>query len=70
MKATTSRGLSIKKFDKIYPSYQKIMIYFFPFLLKDVALNPDFNQSDGIHPNFNGVKIISINLKSIVGLIK
>ena len=23
----------------------------------------DFNQSDGIHPNFNGVKIISINLK-------
>ena len=40
-------------------------------MLKDVALNPDLNQSDGIHLNFNGVKIISINLKkSIVGLIK
>ena len=70
MKATTSRGLSYKKkFDKIYQSYQKIMIYFFPFLLKDVALNPDLNQSDGIHPNFNGVKIISINLKKSVSRI-
>ena len=73
MRATTSRGLSYKKkFDKIYPELSKNNdIFFFPFLLKDVALNPDFNQSDGIHPNFNGVKIISINLKkSIVELIK
>ena len=73
MVATTSRGLTYKKkFDKIYPELSKNNdIFFFPFLLKDVALNPELNQSDGIHPNFNGIKIISNNLKkSIVSLFK
>jgi acyl-CoA thioesterase-1 len=30
-----------------------------PFLLKDVAGNTSMNQTDGIHPNANGHKVIS-----------
>ena len=73
MLATTSRGLNFKKkFDKLYLDLSKSNdIYYLPFLLKDVALKPEFNQSDGIHPNLKGIKIISNNLKkSIITLIK
>ena len=39
------------------------------FLLKEVALNPKFNQSDGIHPNYEGAKLISEIIKeSIINL--
>ena len=37
-----------------------------PFLLEGVALNPDLNQSDGKHPNFQGIKIISENLSKYI----
>jgi len=30
-----------------------------PFLLQDVALNPDLNGSDGIHPNKAGAERIA-----------
>ena len=30
-----------------------------PFLLEGVALNPDLNQSDGMHPNKDGTIVIS-----------
>ena len=33
-----------------------------PFLLEGVALNPDLNQSDGMHPNKEGTVEISKNL--------
>ena len=32
---------------------------YIPFLLEGVALNPDLNLDDGMHPNEKGVKIIS-----------
>lgn len=32
---------------------------FIPFVLKDVAGNPKFNQADGIHPNAEGEKIMT-----------
>jgi len=71
MVATTSRGLSYKKkFDQIYEDLSKeYKLNYMPFLLKGVALKPEYNQSDGIHPNFEGLKIISKNLKkSIINL--
>ena len=37
-----------------------------PFLLEGVALNPALNQSDGKHPNFQGIKIISENLSKYI----
>ncbi len=37
-------------------------IEFLPFLLENVALNKDLNQSDGIHPNAAGEKIMTENV--------
>ena len=61
MVAPTSHGDKYKKeFDEIYTSLsKKYNLIFIPFLLEGVAFKPEFNLEDGIHPNPNGVKIIS-----------
>ena len=61
-----------KKFDDIYPNLaNKYNLNLIPFLLEGVALNPEYNQSDGIHPNEKGTLIISKTLQmSIVNNIK
>ena len=66
--ASPTRGLAYKnKFDQIYPELKKkYELHFMPFLLKDVALKPQYNQSDGIHPNSEGILLISNNLKEII----
>jgi len=47
------------QFDAIYPRLAKQYgVLFYPFILDGVALNPKLNQTDGIHPNPAGVKII------------
>ena len=52
------------KFDIIYKNLSiKYNLKLVPFLLKDVALNPDLNLADGIHPNEKGVIIVSKNLE-------
>ena len=68
MVASPTNGLSYKKkFDKIYPDLsKKFELELIPFLLKGVALNPSFNQADGIHPNEKGVLIISETLKDSI----
>ena len=68
MMAPTSLGFNYKKsFDKIYPDLsKKYNLSLIPFLLQGVALNPDLNQSDGIHPNEQGVLIISKTLKKSI----
>ena len=65
MVASPTNGLSYKKeFDKIYPDLsKKFEIESIPFLLKGVALNPNFNQDDGLHPNEKGVLIIAETIK-------
>ena len=35
------------------------VVVFYPFFLDGVALDPDLNQSDGIHPNIDGVAEIA-----------
>jgi acyl-CoA thioesterase-1 len=73
MIAPTTHGLSYKKkFDNIYPNLaKKYDLNFIPFLLEGVALNPVYNQNDGIHPNEKGTLIISKTLQmSIVKKIK
>ena len=46
-------------FDKIYPDLANLTnTPLYPFFLEGVALNPDLNQSDGIHPNASGVAFI------------
>ena len=61
MIAPTSHGSDYKKdFDEIYKSLaDKYNLIFIPFLLEGVALNPELYLNDGMHPNPEGVKIIS-----------
>ncbi len=68
MKATSTNGLAYKKkFDYIFPKLAKEYdLNLIPFLLKDVALNPKFNQNDGIHPNYEGAKVISETIKESI----
>ena len=71
MKASPTNGLAYKKkFDDIFPKLaEEYDLNLIPFLLKKVALNPKFNQSDGIHPNYEGAKVISETIKeSIINL--
>ena len=73
MIAPTSHGFSYKKkFDNIYPNLaKKYDLGLIPFLLEGVALKPEFNQNDGMHPNEKGTLIISDTLeKSIISFIK
>jgi acyl-CoA thioesterase-1 len=73
MIAPTTHGISYKKkFDNIYPSLaQKYELNLIPFLLEGVALKPELNQEDGMHPNEKGTIIISDTLtKSIINFIK
>ena len=56
-----------KKFDKIFPDLsKKFKIELIPFLLEGVAMKPEFNLSDGIHPNEKGTIIISRTLEEII----
>jgi acyl-CoA thioesterase I len=73
MLAPTSHGSSYKKnFDNIYPALaKKHNAPLIPFLLEGVALKPELNQADGIHPNAKGTIVISnILKKSIIDFIK
>ena len=45
---------------------EKYDIAYMPFMLKDVALNKDLMQSDGIHPNKEGQVIIFKNVMPYV----
>ncbi len=68
MVASPTNGLNYKKkFDKIYPDLsKKFELELIPFLLKGVALNPKFNQDDGLHPNEKGVFIIAETIKKSI----
>ena len=68
MIAPSSHGYNYKKkFDKIFPDLaNKFKLKFIPFLLDGVAMKPELNLSDGIHPNQKGTIIISNTLEKII----
>jgi acyl-CoA thioesterase-1 len=68
MIAPTTHGFSYKKkFDNIYPILAKeYNLNLIPFLLEGVALKPEFNQDDGMHPNEKGTLIVSETLKKTI----
>ena len=41
-------------------------VIFLPDMLEGVALNPAFNQADGVHPNAAGVALIAQRLAPLV----
>jgi acyl-CoA thioesterase I len=45
---------------------KKYKLAFIPFFLQDVALKPELNQSDGIHPNSKGIAIVVENVWKIL----
>ena len=54
-------------FDRIYPALateHDILLY--PFFLDGVALMVDLNQSDGMHPNQDGVDVIAEKIMPLV----
>ena len=68
MVAPISYGIEYKnKFDRIYPDLSKqYNLQLIPFLLEGVALKPDLNLSDGMHPNEKGTIIISKTLQETI----
>ena len=68
MLAPISHGSGYKKsFDNIYVVLsKKYNAPLIPFLLEGVALKPELNQADGIHPNAQGTVVISNTLKKSI----
>lgn len=60
-----------RAFDKIYPELahaHKATLY--PFFLEGVAMKPELNQPDGLHPNERGVEVLVNRIAPVVaGLI-
>jgi acyl-CoA thioesterase I len=48
-----------KEFDRLYPELARTHgVALYPFFLDGVAMDPELNQPDGIHPNRRGVALI------------
>lgn len=55
------------QFREMYPELaEEENVTLIPFLLEDVGGNPEFNQSDGIHPTAEGHKIVAGNVWEIL----
>lgn len=55
------------KFARIYPSLGgEFDVPVYPFFLEGVALEPQLNLEDGIHPNEAGVSVIAKNIAPLV----
>ena len=62
----------VRKFDEIYPRIAKQKkVRLIPFLLEDVALQKEFNQTDMRHPNAKGHEVIAVRVaKELEPLLK
>lgn len=57
-----------RRFDAIYPELAKTYdLQLYPFFLEGVALRPDLNLDDGLHPNARGVDEIVKRIAPFVG---
>ncbi len=56
-------GAYVRDFDQVFLDLAKQHdVVFYPFFLDGVATSRDLNQSDGVHPNGDGVDIIVRNI--------
>jgi len=54
-------------FDRIYPDLaQAHGVPLYPFFLEGVAMNPELNQPDGLHPNERGVAVMVDHIAPLV----
>lgn len=55
------------EFQKIFPAIAEEQdVALIPFLLQDVAGEPELNQADGVHPTTEGQKIVADNVWDIL----
>lgn len=48
-----------QSFDRLYPALAKARgVALYPFFLEGVAMRPELNQADGLHPNARGVAVL------------
>jgi acyl-CoA thioesterase-1 len=68
MLAPTNWGPDYKReFDGIYPKLaQKYGVALDPFILEGVAMKPELNQPDMLHPNEQGVEVIAARMAPLV----
>jgi len=59
-------------FDRIFPDLAKIYgVPLYPFFLEGVAMKPELNQPDGLHPNERGVAVLVDRIAPVVaGLVE
>ena len=56
-----------RAFDKIFPELaQAHQAKLYPFFLEGVAMKPDLNQPDGLHPNERGVAVMVERIGPVV----
>jgi acyl-CoA thioesterase-1 len=54
-------------FDRIFPDLAKVHdVQLYPFFLEGVAMKPELNQPDGLHPNERGVAVLVDRLAPMV----
>jgi len=60
-----------RAFDQIFPELAHLhQLPLYPFFLEGVAMNPELNQPDGLHPNERGVAVLVDRIAPVVaGLI-
>jgi acyl-CoA thioesterase-1 len=68
MKASKNMGQAYgTAYDAMYADLaEEYGVVFYPFFLEGVALNPELNQTDGIHPNQKGVAVMVEKLAPVV----
>jgi acyl-CoA thioesterase-1 len=59
-------------FDRIFPELARVhAVPLYPFFLEGVAMNPELNQPDGLHPNERGVAVLVDRIAPVVaGLVR
>ncbi|MGH7031772.1 MAG: arylesterase [Stellaceae bacterium] len=56
-----------RAFDRIFPDLARIhQVALYPFFLEGVAMKPDLNQPDGLHPNARGVAVLVARIGPVV----
>jgi acyl-CoA thioesterase-1 len=56
-----------REFNAIYPALaEKYGVALYPFFLDGVAMQPELNQADGLHPDEAGVEIIVARIAPVV----
>jgi acyl-CoA thioesterase-1 len=55
------------EFDRIFPDLARIYgVPLYPFFLEGVAMKPELNQPDGLHPNERGVTVLVDRIAPVV----